>query len=155
MIRVEIPGLGSLSFYYLVLDLNGTLTLDGNLIPGVRERLENLAGSLDIHILTADTLGGAAEIDRDLPVTLKTVSEKDQVEEKRAYVRHLPRRSIAVGNGRNDTGMLADAALGIAVLGPEGVSPGALQAADVVVNDINDGLDLLIYPDRLKATLRS
>ena len=60
MIRVEIPGLGSLSFHYLVLDLNGTLTLDGNLIPGVRERLENLAGSLDIHILTADTLGGAA-----------------------------------------------------------------------------------------------
>ena len=155
MIRVDVPGMGILSFHFLVLDLNGTLTLDGDLIPGVRERLETLAGNLDIHILTADSLGRAAEIGRDLPVTLKNIPEKDQVEEKRSYVRHLPRRCVAVGNGRNDTGMLADAALGIAVLGPEGVFARAVHAADVCVRDINDALDLLINTDRLKATLRS
>ena len=31
----------------------------------------------------------------------------------------------------------------------------AIEAADVVVTNINDALDLVIYPQRLKATLRS
>ncbi len=65
-----------------------------------------------------------------------------------------PLRAVTIGNGRNDAGMLADATLGIAIIGPEGASPEAVSAGDVVVMDINDGLDLLIHPNRLKATLR-
>jgi len=155
MISVEVPGWGSFSIHHLILDLNGTLTLDGDLIPGVKERIEHLSGNLDIHILTADTLGRAAGNCRDLPVTLHVIGEKNQVEAKQKYLRSLPSQSVAVGNGRNDTGMLGDAALGIAIVGPEGVFPEALQAADVVVRSINDALDLLICPDRLRATLRS
>ena len=62
---------------------------------------------------------------------------------------------MAIGNGRNDMGMLVDASLGIVVLGPEGTSSEALRAADVVALNVLDALDLLVYPDRLKATLRS
>jgi soluble P-type ATPase len=40
-------------------------------------------------------------------------------------------------------------------MGPEGTSTEALRAADVVVMSINDALDLLLHPERLKATLRS
>lgn len=40
------------------------------------------------------------------------------------------------------------------VLGPEGASPLALAAADVVVPSVEDALDLLLIPNRLKATLR-
>ncbi|MDF1536844.1 MAG: ATPase P [bacterium] len=155
MLTIEVPGWGSFPIRHLVLDLNGTLTLDGGLMAGVRERIVHLAGKLDIHVLTADTLGKAAELCHDLPVTLHTIAAQDQVEAKRKYIRGLPLRAVAMGNGRNDAAMLADAALGIAVIGPEGASPEAVSAADVVVLDINDGLDLLIYPDRLKATLRS
>jgi P-type E1-E2 ATPase len=155
MISIEIPGWGGFPFRHLILDLNGTLTLDGGLIPGVRERIEHLAGKLDIHILTADTLGQAVEVCHDLPVTLHIIPEKDQVEAKRKYLRGLPLRCIAVGNGRNDFGMLSDANLGIAVIGSEGASPEMIHAADIVVLNINDALDLLIHPDRLKATLRS
>lgn len=61
---------------------------------------------------------------------------------------------VAIGNGSNDGLMLAKAALGIIVLGPEGAAVKALQQADVLVKDINDGLDLLLYPKRLVATLR-
>ena len=35
MIEVYIPGHGTLSFVYLVLDHNGTLAVDGILAPGV------------------------------------------------------------------------------------------------------------------------
>lgn len=61
---------------------------------------------------------------------------------------------VAVGNGANDARMLERAALGIAVLGPEGLALSCLQAADVVVPDILAALDLLLFPRRLVATLR-
>jgi soluble P-type ATPase len=61
---------------------------------------------------------------------------------------------VAIGNGANDAGMLSAAALGIAVLGAEGLAVEALLAAAVVVGCIEDGLDLLLHPQRLVATLR-
>ena len=155
MITVDAPGWGSYPIRHLLLDLNGTLTLDGVLIPGVRERILDLSEKLDIHILTADTFGSAAMVCHGLPVTLHIIPERDQILAKQKYLRGLPLKTVAIGNGRNDMGMLVDAALGIAVMGPEGMSTEALRAADVVVMNINDALDLLINPDRLKATLRS
>jgi len=59
-----------------------------------------------------------------------------------------------MGNGANDRLMLAKAALGIVVLGSEGTSVQALQNADIAVKDINEGLELLLQPKRLVATLR-
>ena len=50
--------------------------------------------------------------------------------------------------------MLECAALGIAIMGPEGVAGITLQKADVVVPDIRSALELLLYPKRLIATLR-
>jgi len=155
MITIDAPGWGSYPIRHLVLDLNGTLTLDGVLIRGVKDRIHDLSKRLDIHILTADTLGSAAGICHDLPVTLHKIPENDQVRAKQKYLRGLPLKSVAIGNGRNDMGMLADADLGIAVLGPEGASAEALRAADVVATGIVEALDLLIHPERLKATLRS
>ena len=155
MITVDVPGWGSYPIRHLVLDLNGTLTLDGVLIPGVKERILGLAEKLDIHVLTADTYGSATKVCHGLPVTLHIIPKKDQIQAKQKYLRGLPLKTVAIGNGRNDMGMLVDASLGIAVLGPEGASSEALRAADVVTMSINDALDLLVYPDRLKATLRS
>lgn len=155
MISIEIPGFGDLSLCNLVLDLNGTLTLDGDIIPGVKERISCLNEKLGVHLLTADTLGRADEISRELSLALHVIPEKEQVQEKRNYLRGLSPGVAAIGNGRNDEGMLSEAALGIVVVGPEGASPEAISFADVVVTDINGALDLLIFPDRLKATLRS
>lgn len=155
MITVDAPGWGSYPIRHLLLDLNGTLTLDGVLIPGVRERILDLSKKLDIHILTADTFGSAAMVCHGLPVTLHIIPERDQILAKQKYLRGLPLKTVAIGNGRNDMGMLVDAALGIAVMGPEGTSTEVLRAADVVAMNINDALDLLVNPDRLKATLRS
>jgi len=154
MVHVDIPGLGVLSIQHLVLDLNGTLTLDGRLLEGVRERLGALSGKVTIHVLTADTLGKARKICADLPVILEIIGRENQVEEKSRYVKGLDRGAAAIGNGRNDAGMLEKAALGIGVLGPEGACPKTLGSANVVVRDVNEGLDLLLSPDRLRATLR-
>jgi soluble P-type ATPase len=50
--------------------------------------------------------------------------------------------------------MMGVAGVGMAVVGPEGAAAELLAAADLVVREINDALDLLANPLRLKATLR-
>jgi soluble P-type ATPase len=59
-----------------------------------------------------------------------------------------------MGNGANDRLMLAAALLGICVLGTEGAATPSLVASDIVVRNAADGLDLLLHPGRLAATLR-
>jgi soluble P-type ATPase len=50
--------------------------------------------------------------------------------------------------------MLKNAALSIAVIGPEGTAGDALREAKVVAANPLSALDLLLHPVRLKATLR-
>ena len=65
------------------------------------------------------------------------------------------RRTVSVGNGRNDRMMLEEAALGIAVMHEEGAAAAALRSADLVTLTILDALDVLIKSLRLVASLRS
>lgn len=168
MLQIDIPGRGKLELAHLVLDLNGTIALDGEVLPGVAERLGTLAESLIIHLVTADTHGQAAAIVSRLEEEtrhvvgaqhaaplLARIGPGDEVEQKRTLVQRLgAERVVAVGNGANDGAMLRTAALGIAVLGGEGLAVEALHSADVVVASIEDALDLLLHPKRLVATLR-
>ncbi len=59
MIEIEIPGFGALQLAHLVLDYNGALAVNGDLIEGVKSHLDELAGTLHIHMVTADTFGKA------------------------------------------------------------------------------------------------
>jgi P-type E1-E2 ATPase len=154
-IHLRVPGRKPSTFEHLALDLNGTLALDGDLLPGVANRLAEMSAHLKIHLLTADTGGNAAQIGSRLGIPLARIEPGAEADQKVAFVERLGAvRVVAIGNGANDAGMLSAAALGIAVLGPEGLAVEALGAADVVVSRIEDGLDLLLHPQRLVATLR-
>ncbi|MCB2185478.1 MAG: ATPase P [Deltaproteobacteria bacterium] len=153
-LRVAIPGRGELALAHLVLDLNGTMALDGSLVPGVREAVDRLAGQLTCHLVTADTFGTAAGLFGG-GVELCPLSPGEEDRQKEALVRSLGAAGVAaVGNGANDALMLGAAALGIAVLGPEGLAVEALLAAQVVAPGPLAALELLLKPDRLRATLR-
>jgi P-type E1-E2 ATPase len=155
MLEFEIPGRENLRLANLVLDLNGTLTVDGKLIEGVGPRIELLRKQLNLAIVTADTLGMAREIGDFLKVPLHRLDAGKEREQKAALVRELGAEgTVSIGNGSNDVFMLEISALGICVLGPEGASGEALGHSDVVVPDINAALDLLLKPKRLIATLR-
>lgn len=153
MIELEIPGRAPLALAHLVLDVNGTIALDGALLPGVRERLDLLRQRLDVRLLTADTHGRQAAIDAELGLTASVITRGTA--EKGAYVLALGAGGVAVlGNGADDVAMFNAAALRIAVLGPEGLAAELLRSADVLVSDPCAGLDLLLHPRRLAATLR-
>ena len=152
MRTIEIPGEASLRLEYLVLDVNGTLTARGELIDGVAERLEGLAGDLALHLLTADTFGTASGLGDRLGVPVTLIRSGD---DKAAFVRTLgAATTVAIGNGRNDAAMLQAARLGIAIIGPEGAAAATLLAADLIFRSVTEALDLLLDDRSLIATLR-
>jgi soluble P-type ATPase len=152
-VTVNVPGRPGLRLEHLLLDVNGTLTDRGRLLPGVADRIALVRHRLDVRLLSADTYGALETIAAALGGTPATrVSDGAG---KTAVLTQLdPAACVAVGNGANDAPMLQAAALGIAVIGPEGASPRALQAADVVCVSIAHALDLLLDPMALLATLR-
>jgi len=154
--KIEIPGYKTLHLIHLVLDFNGTIACDGKLITGVKEKLQSLAHDFHIHVLTADTFGTVGQELKGIPCTVSMISEGAEELGKREYITRLGcEHVVCMGNGRNDRLMLEEAALGIAVIQAEGAATEAIMAADVVMADILDALNLLTMPLRLIATLRS
>jgi P-type E1-E2 ATPase len=155
MIELIIPGRGTIHLHHLVSDVNGTLALDGRLIDGVARALLPLQDRLQLHLLTADTHGKQAEIDRQLAVQAVRIPPGGEAAAKAAYVRQLGSQGVvAIGNGANDAAMLHEAAIGIAILSPEGLAAEAAQAADLIAPGILDALGWLERPMRLVASLR-
>ena len=155
MLEINIPGDRKLQLIHLVLDYNGTIACDGEVIAGVKENLVALADRLQIHILTADTFGKARPGLEGIKCELSIIAPDAQDISKLEYVKKLGAENAAcVGNGRNDQLMLKEAALGIAVILEEGAAAATLNAADVVCTHIVSALELLTNPLRLMATLR-
>lgn len=156
---LKVPGRRTYRLAHLVLDVNGTVASGGRLVEGVRDRLLSLREQgLAIHWITADTRGQQAALDEALgwpAIRLSPSDPQGEADQKAAFVRGLGSENVvAMGNGSNDAEMLRQAALGIAVLGPEGLALDALLAADAVAPSILAALDLLQDPSRLIATLR-
>lgn len=156
MKALDVPGFGRLELDTLVLDFNGTLAVDGDLIRGAAGRLAALSSDLRVLVVTADTNGGARYRLAGVPCEVVVIAADDQAEAKAEIVRKIgPSRVAAIGNGRNDAVMLREAALGIAVVDVEGAASEAIAAADVVCSGIIRALDLLARPMRIVATLRA
>ena len=155
MIEIQVPGRDVYRLEHIVLDVNGTIAVDGQLIEGVAERLVKLRDSIQVHLLTADTRGRQKAIDAQLGIKAARILPENEAAQKAAFVADLGSEGVcAVGNGAIDAGMLHEARLAIVVLGEEGLAIEALNAADVVVPHISAALDLLFDPLRLMATLR-
>jgi len=153
--QLNVPGRGALDLEHLVLDLNGTIALDGRVAEGVAEGVDALRGALHVVAITADTHGTAESLRKRLGIDVHVITPGDEAGQKRAFVESLgPERVVAAGNGANDVEMLERAALGICVVGDEGAATGALAAADVVVPSARALFGLLTNPARLVATLR-
>jgi len=149
---VSIPGRGDLQLEHLLLDVNGTLTNRGVPIAGVEDRVDRLRGTLEIHLVSADTFGTLDGLAARLGVdAVRATTGEDKVRTMDALGRE---RCAVIGNGANDALVLEAAVLGFAVLGPEGASASALRAADVVCASVADAFDLLLDPQALAATLR-
>lgn len=156
MIELSIPGWGSpLRLEHLVMDVNGTLAIDGKLIEGLEPHITALKERIEIHLVTANTHGAQHLIDRALNLQAVCLAPGGEDEQKAAFIRRLGAEGVvAIGQGANDTLMLTEAALGICLMSHEGLATKALMAADLLVTDIFAALELLNKPLRIIATLR-
>ncbi len=129
---------------------------DAAAVRGLRqERLQALARRLDLHVVTGDTTGTARQELAGLPVRVHIVPADDQDAAKCGAIDGMvAAETVAIGNGRNDRGLMERAALSIVVVGGEGCAVQTLVRADVACASIADALDLLLTPRRLVATLR-
>ncbi len=158
-IEVDLPCGVFYDLSHLILDLNGTLTVDGEFIDGVADKLKEISRVLDVYVLTADTYQSLEGLTKELKdgccVNVHCLESGRGDLQKLAFMEELGREhTIAIGNGCNDALMLKEAALGVCILGKEGASADALRAADVVFPHICDALDMFLKRNRLIATLR-
>ena len=167
MITIGIPGRERpYEIRAVAVDFNGTIARDGVLIDGVAERVRTLvAAGVEVHVLTADTYGTVEAQCAGLGVKVRPFAHAGAAVCKEEIVRGLAAAAgcepgagsgiCAIGNGFNDVQMFDAAELRICVLEAEGAYAGLFAHADVVVRDACDAFDLLLRPDRLRATLRN
>ncbi len=150
--RIIIPGHDPFEIETLILDLNGTIAIDGKLIEGIKQRIEALRSSLRILLFSGDTQGTAADIAKELQIELRLTPDAAA---KAAEAQTLdPETAATIGNGRIDLELFKTVRLRILTIQAEGVDPQTLLASDVVTTSILDALDLLLKPKRLIATMR-
>ncbi|MBW2646805.1 MAG: hypothetical protein JRE23_11620 [Deltaproteobacteria bacterium] len=154
MIKIDIPGFGLLEIKNVVLDLNGTITESGELIPGVLPYLKTLEeNGLKIYILSGDTRGRLGKFFPELSgmEAILTTSAG----QKRSFVEKIGvGQTVCIGNGNIDVEMFKVARLSICTIQGEGAATYALLNADIIVPNINDALKMLLEHEILIATLR-
>ncbi len=155
MLKIKIPGREEMTLSHLILDYNGTIAEDGEIIEGIRPRLAELAKDLSIYVITADTHGTAAKKCEGLPLQVLTFPTTEVGKIKAEEAKKMEGGVITIGNGFNDIQMSDAADLSICVIGKEGCCGALLAHTDVVVTSIEDALDLLLKTGRLRATLRT
>ena len=155
MIKIAIPGREELVLNHLILDFNGTIAEDGQIIESIRPRLAELSKNLSIYVITADTHGTAAKKCEGLPLQVLTFPTTEVGAIKAREAQKCSGGVVTIGNGFNDIQMSDVSDLSICVIGKEGCCGALLAHTDVVVTSIDDALDLLLKPDRVRATLRT
>jgi soluble P-type ATPase len=155
MINLSIPGNEEFNLKYLVLDYNGTMARDGELLDGVRAIIEKISEKIEVHVITADTFGHVRQKLEGLDAKVIILEPGQQDIAKKNYIQSLgAQHCVCIGNGRNDHLMLKYARLGIALIQEEGASTVTLDAADIVCTRFSDAIQLLLNKGRITATLR-
>lgn len=153
---LKIPGREIIEIKNVVFDYNGTIAIDGQLIAGVAELINELSGDLDFYVITADTYGSVEKELSNIRCSVVKIPKESQDQRKRDFLLNLGKETtLCVGNGRNDRLMLKEAVLGVAIIQGEGVCVESLLAADIACKSILDVFAFLKVPNRLRATLRN
>jgi soluble P-type ATPase len=154
MISIQRPGQGPLEVDFILLDFEGALASDGRVRPKAKDKINLLSKRTKIYILIKEEKERALEALRKVKAEIIEFTAGRASEGKLNLLRELgPAKTVAIGNGTDDTAMIEEAGLGICVIGKEGAAGGAVQKADLVVMNVVDALDFLLKPLRQKATL--
>jgi soluble P-type ATPase len=146
-------GVGEINLDTIILDLNGTLAVDGKLVEGVIGRINKLKElGFKLYLFTGDQRGTASQQAAELGIEImfaKTTAEKAECSKRCNF-----ETTVAIGNARIDIGTFENSKIKIATLQKEGIHAAIINHVDIIIPSINDALDLLINPDSFNATMR-
>lgn len=150
----NIAGQQPIEIKTIILDLNGTLSVAGVVVAGVKERLDQLKSmGFKMLFFTGNTRNDAADLAAVLGIDWKLAKSAD---DKRNLALELePDSCASIGNGLIDLELMKVVKLRIVTLQAEGVHTQTLLNSDIIIPNINDALDLFIDEQRLIATLRT
>jgi len=152
---IDIPNYNKLEIEHIVLDYNGTLASGGKVLEDTKKLLEKLCFEYKVYVITADTFGTVKEELKEFNLEVVVLKSFNHTKEKADFVKSLDaNKTVAIGNGNNDTLMLQSVQLSIAIIGNEGCSTKTLLASDITCTNITDALNLLLNTKALIATLR-
>ncbi len=151
--KYNIPQVGIIELDTIILDLNGTISIKGVLIDGIKDKIIELHKSgFDIYLLSGDQRGNAEKICTELNIHFHKATSS---QEKEDFVKSLKtKNTVAIGNARIDIGMFKVSKLSIGTLQEEGIHVEILKHIDILVKNIHDAFDLLLDEDSFKATMR-
>ncbi len=151
--KLIIPNSKNIEIKTLILDLNGTLTVKGELVKGVPEILEKIKNKgIKIVLFSGDTRGNGKKVADELNIELVvTPTGKDK---RKSALKLNPSTCVAIGNGLIDVPLLKTVKLSILTLQAEGIHTECVKEADIIVPSIIDALNLLIDESSLISTLR-
>jgi len=153
--EINIPRGEKFEIKHIVSDYNGTIALDGKLVEGVAELINELSKDIKFHVITADSFGSVEKELGGINCEVFKIGPGDQDKAKAEYVKKLGSDNVvALGNGKNDFLMLGEAVLGIGILYHEGICTKTLLASKIVCSNPIDALEYFKNPKRLIATLR-
>jgi len=149
----NIPQSESFEINTIVLDLNGTLTVNGILSEDTKQLIIKLKDlEYKIVLISGDIRGNAKTIADELDIELLLGKTSN---EKALQMKNFDKETTAaIGNARIDIGTFENARLSVATLQAEGIHTGILQHVDIIVPNINNALNLFIEKKSLEGTLR-
>ena len=95
MLHIEIPGRAPMDIANVVFDYNGTIAVDGKVLPELRERIEALLKLVPVYVLTADTYGTVRAQCEPLGMIVHTFPREGAAQCKEEIVKSLPVRGRA------------------------------------------------------------
>lgn len=152
-LNYEVPGVGTITIDTLVVDSNGTLTVKGEMVPGVVERIHRLQMlGVNVVMISSDQRGNA----RDLALSSGIAYyEASNSREKEDVLLSLGSQNVAaIGNARIDIGLFVQSIISVATLQSEGIHKDIIDHVDVILPSINDALDFFLDSDTFIATMK-
>lgn len=154
MITIQRPNQQPLDIEYLLIDYEGTLASDGRVHPKAKDKINLLSKRIKVFIVTNGEKVSVEERLRKVNAEIIWLTEGQASRQKLQLLHQLdPNKTVAIGNGQDDAAMIAEAGLGICMIGKEAAAGETLRRADLVMTNILDALDFLLRPLRQKATL--
>ncbi|MFA9370279.1 MAG: hypothetical protein ACERIH_01045 [Labilibaculum antarcticum] len=152
-LKYKVPGVGTIEIDTLIVDSDGTLTVRGEIVSGVIERIQRIQSfGVNVVMISSDQRGNARGLADFCGITYY---EANNSREKEDILLSLGSRNVAsIGNARIDIGLFVQSVVSVATLQGEGIHKDVIDHVDIIVPSVNDALEFFMDENTFIATMK-